>query len=131
VLVMASLVATILIRTVRRDLAKYEQLMVDGSVDMKDEAGWKLLTGDVFRAPTAPKALCVYVGTGTQVLCVATVTLVLATLGFLSPASRGALLTTTVMIYVLMSCIAGAVAVFMWGQVRGRRAAAGGRGMGA
>jgi transmembrane 9 superfamily protein 2/4 len=68
VLVMASLVATILIRTVRRDLAKYEQLMVDGGAgDMKDEAGWKLLTGDVFRAPSRPKALCVYVGTGTQV----------------------------------------------------------------
>jgi len=67
VLVMASLVATILIRTVRRDLAKYEQLMVDGSVDMKDEAGWKLLTGDVFRAPTSAKRLCVYVGSGTQV----------------------------------------------------------------
>ena len=66
-LVLASLVATILIRTVRRDLAKYEQLMVDGSVDMKEEAGWKLLTGDVFRAPNNPKGLCVYVGTGTQV----------------------------------------------------------------
>lgn len=64
---MASLVATILIRTVRRDLAKYEQLMVDGNVDMKEEAGWKLLTGDVFRAPGNPKGLCVYVGTGTQV----------------------------------------------------------------
>ncbi|KAI8465394.1 MAG: Endomembrane protein 70-domain-containing protein [Monoraphidium minutum] len=117
VLVMASLVATILIRTVRRDLAKYEQLMVDGSVDMKEEAGWKLLTGDVFRAPASPKRLCVYVGTGTQVICVGTVTLLLATLGFLSPASRGALLTTTMMIYVFMSLIAGAVAVFLWGQI--------------
>lgn len=47
------------------------------------------------------------------------VTLILATLGFLSPASRGALLTSTVMIYVLMSGIAGGVAVWMWGQVRG------------
>jgi transmembrane 9 superfamily protein 2/4 len=61
VLVMATLVATILIRTVRRDLAKYEQLMVDGSMDMKDEAGWKLLTGDVFRAPMMGRNLCVQV----------------------------------------------------------------------
>jgi transmembrane 9 superfamily protein 2/4 len=45
------------------------------------------------------------------------VTLLLATLGFLSPASRGALVTTTVMIYVLMSCIAGGVAVWLWGQI--------------
>lgn len=52
-------------------------------------------------------------------MSVATVTLLLATLGFLSPASRGALLTTTVMIYVLMSSIAGGAAVWLWGQVRG------------
>lgn len=53
-------------------------------------------------------------------LCVGCVTLILATLGFLSPASRGALLTTTMMVYVLMSCVAGAVAVTLWGQVRQR-----------
>jgi transmembrane 9 superfamily protein 2/4 len=61
VLVMASLVAMILIRTIRRDLAKYEQLMVDSSADMKDEAGWKLLTGDVFRSPNRGKGLAVHV----------------------------------------------------------------------
>jgi transmembrane 9 superfamily protein 2/4 len=61
VLVMATLVAMILIRTVRRDLAKYEQLVVDGSADMKDEAGWKLLTGDAFRAPAGGKSLAVHV----------------------------------------------------------------------
>lgn len=45
----------------RRDLAKYEQLMVDSSADMKDEAGWKLLTGDVFRSPNRAKGLAVHV----------------------------------------------------------------------
>lgn len=41
VLVMASVVAMILFRTVRRDLAKYEALVVEGgsSLDMKDESG--------------------------------------------------------------------------------------------
>jgi hypothetical protein len=61
VLVMASLVAMILIRTIRRDLAKYEQLMVDSSADIKDEVGWKLLTGDVFRSPGRAKSLAVHV----------------------------------------------------------------------
>lgn len=62
VLVMATIVAMILIRTVRRDLAKYEQLMVDGnSMDMKDEAGWKLVTGDVFRSPNNSRSLAVQV----------------------------------------------------------------------
>jgi hypothetical protein len=51
------------------------------------------------------------------VTCVATVSLILATLGFLSPASRGALLTTTFGLYVLMSALAGYVAVWLQGQV--------------
>eukprot|EP00882_Tetradesmus_deserticola_P003503 GHRQ01003706.1.p1 GENE.GHRQ01003706.1~~GHRQ01003706.1.p1 ORF type:complete len:729 (+),score=377.08 GHRQ01003706.1:96-2189(+) len=115
VLVMATLVAMILIRTVRRDLAKYEQLMVDGSSDMKDEAGWKLLTGDAFRAPTNGKSLAVHFGSGVQMLLVSLVTLLLATLGFLSPASRGALLTTTIILFVLLSFVAGGSAVALWG----------------
>jgi len=36
------------------------------------------------------------VGSGVQIICTFVVTLALATLGFLSPASRGALLTTTI-----------------------------------
>lgn len=36
------------------------------------------------------------VGSGVQIICTFVVTLGLATLGFLSPASRGALLTTTI-----------------------------------
>lgn len=43
-------------------------------------------------------------------------TLVLATLGFLSPASRGALLSTAFGLYVLMSAVAGFAAVWLWGQ---------------
>lgn len=47
----------------RRDLAKYESLVVDGGsgLDMRDEAGWKLVTGDVFRAPYASRALATQV----------------------------------------------------------------------
>lgn len=39
----------------------------DEPSDAKDESGWKLLAGDVFRAPADTKALCVYVGSGAQV----------------------------------------------------------------
>lgn len=69
VLVMATIVAMILVRTVRRDLAKYEALVVDGApggpgagLDAKDEAGWKLVAGDAFRAPTSSSMLAVQVG---------------------------------------------------------------------
>lgn len=62
-----------------------------------------------------------------QVTCVATVTLILATLGFLSPASRGALLTTTFGLYVCMSALAGYVAVWLHGQVHWRACLLGSR----
>lgn len=38
------------------------------------------------------------IGSGVQIICTAVVTVLLATLGFLSPASRGALLTTTIVL---------------------------------
>ncbi|KAJ9527799.1 hypothetical protein QJQ45_000350 [Haematococcus lacustris] len=62
VLVMAVIVALILVRTVRRDLAKYEQLVIEGgNMDAREESGWKLVTGDVFRAPLKSKTLAVQV----------------------------------------------------------------------
>jgi transmembrane 9 superfamily protein 2/4 len=118
VLVMASLVAMILVRTVRRDLSRFEALVVDAAearADARDEAGWKLLTGDAFRAPESARALAAQVGAGAQVAAVTAVTLLLAALGFLSPASRGALLTTTVVLYVLLAALAGAAGVYAWG----------------
>jgi len=116
VLVMATIVAMILFRTVRRDLAKYEQLVVEGnSLDLKDEAGWKLVTGDVFRTPQKSRSLAVQVGSGVQIICTFVVTLGLATLGFLSPASRGALLTTTIVLFVCLAVLAGLASVYAWG----------------
>ena len=39
----------------------------------------------------------------------------LATMGFLSPAARGALLTTTIILYVWLAFVAGFAAVYVWG----------------
>lgn len=75
---------------------------------MQEDFGWKLVHGDVFRPPTFPMLLSVYVGTGTQFLCMIFITLsklfcffdcviqyiiVFACLGFLSPPNRGAFMT--------------------------------------
>lgn len=82
--------------------------MVDGSSGMdKDEAGWKLVAGDAFRPPPNGKTLAVQIGTGVQVMVTSAVTLLLATLGFLSPAARGALVTTAMIFFVLTSALAG------------------------
>ena len=52
-----------------------------------EEFGWKLIHGDVFRAPPAPMFFSVVIGNGTQVLAMVLTTLFFACLGFLSPGS--------------------------------------------
>ena len=53
------------------------------------ESGWKLVHGDVLRPPAYPLLLSVSIGTGTQLLGMAVISIVCAMLGFLSPANRG------------------------------------------
>ena len=48
-------------------------------------------------------------------LSTSTVTLLLASLGFLSPASRGALLTATIVVFIWLAVVAGFTAVYVWG----------------
>lgn len=59
VLVMAVLVAMIVLRTVRKDLAKYEELIGENQEEMKEEYGWKMVSGDVFRGPNNAMGLAV------------------------------------------------------------------------
>lgn len=118
VVVMSAIVAMIMMRTVRRDLQRYEQLLVDpAAANEVEESGWKMISGDVFRAPQDPLALCVYVGSGVQIIAASTGTLIFAMLGFLSPASRGSLLTALLVMYLLLSVAAGYAAVWLWGLV--------------
>ena len=126
VVVMSCIVALITLRTIRRDLARYEALLVDGGAagpgappPEAEETGWKMVGGDVFRAPADPLSLAVQVGSGVQILASGAVTLLFASLGFLSPASRGSLLTAALATYLLLSVAAGFSAVWLWGQCCG------------
>ena len=74
VLFLTGMVAMIMLRTLHRDIAKYNQLE---SVDeAQEETGWKLVHGDVFRPPPHASHLATYVGTGVQLLGMSLVTMV-------------------------------------------------------
>jgi transmembrane 9 superfamily member 2/4 len=88
------------------------------SQDGKEESGWKLISGDVFRSPPAPADLSVQFGSGVQIFCTGVVTLLLAAAGFLSPASRGALLTSAIVLYLLLAICAGYSAVALWSNMQ-------------
>ncbi|KAK2647568.1 hypothetical protein Ddye_015057 [Dipteronia dyeriana] len=110
----------VILRTVRRDLTRYEELDKEAQAQMNEElSGWKLVVGDVFREPDHPKLLCVMVGDGIQITWMAIVTIIFAAFGFMSPASRGMLLTGMIFLYLFLGIAAGYVAVRMWVTIKG------------
>lgn len=112
---LAGIVLVIFLRTVRRDLTRYEELDKEAQAQMNEElSGWKLVVGDVFRAPSNPALLCVMVGDGVQILGMAVVTILFAALGFMSPASRGTLISGMLFFYLILGIAAGYVAVRLW-----------------
>ncbi|GMH12553.1 hypothetical protein Nepgr_014394 [Nepenthes gracilis] len=117
---LAGIVFVIFLRTVRRDLTRYEELDKETQAQMNEElSGWKLVVGDVFREPGCSKLLCVMVGDGVQITGMAAVTIVFAALGFISPASRGMLLTGMIMLYLFLGTAAGYAGVRLWRTIKG------------
>ncbi|CAN1858167.1 Transmembrane 9 superfamily member 12 [Linum perenne] len=117
---LAGIVFVIFLRTVRRDLTRYDELDKEAQVQMNEElSGWKLVVGDVFREPEHSKLLCLMIGDGVQITGMAVVTIVFAALGFLSPASRGMLLTGMIILYLFLGIAAGYVAVRLWRTIKG------------
>ncbi|KAG2580603.1 hypothetical protein PVAP13_6NG358600 [Panicum virgatum] len=105
VLFLSGMVAMIMLRTLYRDISRYNQLETEE--EAQEETGWKLVHGDVFRPPVNSDLLCVCVGTGVQFFGMLLVTMIFAVLGFLSPSNRGGLMTAMLLTWVLMGLFAG------------------------
>ncbi|KAK4475075.1 hypothetical protein MN116_002168 [Schistosoma mekongi] len=95
----------ILIRTLRKDIAKYNR--IDDVEDIIEESGWKLVHGDVFRPPRHTQLFTALFGSGVQLFFMVFIVIFFAMLGTLSPASRGALMNAAIFIYVFMGLFAG------------------------
>ena len=104
-LFLSGMVAMIMIRTLRRDITQYNQL--ETVEETAEETGWKLVSRRRVQAASAPGALSVCIGTGSQLLGMTFVTMIFAVLGFLSPANRGGLMTAMLMLFVFMGAING------------------------
>jgi len=111
VLFLSAMVAMIVTRTLHRDLLRYNS--PEEREEAQEETGWKLIHGDVFRPPAFAHGLCVLVGTGYQLIGMSIVTLFFAVLGFLSPANRGGLMTSMLLLFVLMGIFAGFASTFL------------------
>lgn len=104
VLFLSGMVAHILRRTVNKAVTYYNER---ADMEVSEETGWKQVHGDVFRTPSYPGIFSIIVGSGVQVIGMSFLTLIFASLGFLSPAHRGGLLTTMILLFVFMGTWAG------------------------
>ena len=106
---LTGMVAMILVRALHADIARYNRVLTEEEkAEEREESGWKLVHGDVFRPPArGPMAFAVFVGIGTQLTAMAAVTLVFAAIGFLSPANRGSLMIALLLLFLTMGSVAG------------------------
>uniref|UniRef100_A0A4W4EYU8 Transmembrane 9 superfamily member n=1 Tax=Electrophorus electricus TaxID=8005 RepID=A0A4W4EYU8_ELEEL len=118
VLFLSGMVAMIMLRTLHKDIARYNQVDQE---DAQEESGWKQVHGDVFRPPPNGMLLAVFLGQGAQIFIMTFITLFLACLGFLSPANRGALMTCAVVLWVLLGTPAGYVSARIYKSFGGEK----------
>lgn len=117
VVILVLTVMSILVRTLKKDIARYnrlDQISLDdlsGTSALEDgvqeDSGWKLVHGDVFRAPSHPLILSIFVGNGAQLFVMTGCTIIFALLGFLSPSNRGSLGTIMILLYTVLGFVGG------------------------
>ncbi|GAB4854652.1 Transmembrane 9 super member 8 [Ancistrocladus abbreviatus] len=117
VLFLSGMVAMIMLRTLYRDISRYNEL--ETQEEALEETGWKLVHGDVFRPPSNSDLLCVYAGTGVQCFGMMVVTMMFAVLGFLSPSNRGGLMTAVLFLFVFMGIFAGYASAHLYKMFKG------------
>lgn len=123
VVFLSSMVAIILAKNLNRDIIRYNRVLTDEEKqEEREESGWKLVHADVFRPPAnLPMLFCVLVGTGNQLFYMCLITIIFATVGFLSPANRGSLMIAMLLLYVLLGSVAGYNSANLYKTFRGKQ----------
>lgn len=102
-----AIVSGLLARGVHKDIQTYNE--IDLAEDVLEDSGWKLLHGDVFRAPKKRMLLSILLGSGLQLLSMTSLTLVFSLLGLLSPSNSGSLATVLMVSYAAFGSVGGYV----------------------
>lgn len=74
---------------------------------LDDVTGWKLVHGDVFRTPAYGVLLAPLVGSGTQLVFMATGLLILSCIGVLNPSFRGGFVSVGFALFVIAGLFSG------------------------
>lgn len=124
-------VISVLIRALRKDIARYNRLdsinlddLSGTAIDdegVQEDSGWKLVHGDVFRTPKHPLMLSVFLGNGAQLFIMVGFTIAFALLGFLSPSNRGSLGTIMILLYTVFGFVGGYVSARVYKSFGGEK----------
>lgn len=120
---LTGMVAMIMVRALNADISRYNRVLSEEEkAEEREETGWKLVHGDVFRPPArAPTLFAVFAGVGTQLVSMALFTVVFAAVGFLSPANRGSLMIALLLTFLLMGILAGYTTARLYKLFNGTR----------
>ncbi|KAI3802743.1 hypothetical protein L1987_30885 [Smallanthus sonchifolius] len=117
ILFLSGMLAMIMMRILYKDISNYNQF--DTQNESEEETGWKVVHGDVFRAPSNSGLLCVHVGTGVQIFGMTLTTMIFALLGFLSLSNRGSVITAMVLLWAFMGLFAGFASARLYRTLKG------------
>lgn len=121
VIFLVGLVSMILMRTLRKDYARYsrEEDLDEMERDLGDEYGWKQVHGDVFRTPPSSILLTSLIGTGCQLASVLMVVVIFTIMGDLY-IGRGSILSTSIFVYAATSPINGFFGGSLYARLGGK-----------
>ncbi|XP_052895317.1 transmembrane 9 superfamily member 3 [Anopheles moucheti] len=122
VIFLVGLVSMILMRTLRKDYARYskDEEADDMERDLGDEYGWKQIHGDVFRPASNVMLFSALIGAGYQLTSVVLCVITFAILGELYT-ERGSMLSTTIFVYAATSPINGYFGGSLYARMGGKQ----------
>jgi transmembrane 9 superfamily protein 2/4 len=105
-----------------------DQIDAEGDADISSDdesieeiTGWKLVHGDVFRPPPYGHILAPIVGSGTQVVFMATGLVLLSCFGVLNPSFRGGFISVGMALFVLAGVFSGYFSARVYKTFGGQR----------
>lgn len=121
VLFLVGLVSMILLRTLKKDYARYskDDDLDDMERDLGDEYGWKQVHGDVFRSPSNPILFSALIGSGYQIGTVSILCIVI-TIIFDLYTERALLFSTAIFLYAAASIVNGYAGGSLYARMKGQ-----------
>ena len=130
VILLCGMVAAVLMRALKKDIARYNRLDSynlddlsgtngDAEDGVQEDSGWKLVHGDVMRTPKNPLLLSIFLGNGAQLFFMTGITLIFALFGFLSPSNRGSLSSAMFLLCTIFGFVGGFVSARVYKTLGG------------